>query len=82
MLHLGVMIWAQLKVKVSVYFVTSMFSFILNIVSTKQKHKKYNRNIDSVAFYLQEIKKVGQSFYILTIFILYFYQITLSFICH
>ena len=69
MLHLGVVICTKLKVKVSVYFITSMFIFILNIVSTKPKHKNKNRKIDFDAFYLQEIKRVGQSFYILTIFI-------------
>ena len=40
-----------------------MFSVILNIVSTKPKHKTYNRKIDLDAFYLQEIKRVGQSLY-------------------
>ena len=56
MVLLGVLICAKLKVKISVYFVTSMFSFILNIVSTKLKHKNENRKIDFDAFYLQEIK--------------------------
>ena len=49
--------------KISVYFITSMFSFILNIVSTKPKHKNEIRMIDFDAFYLQEIKGMGQSFY-------------------
>ena len=57
-----VIICAKLKVKVSVYFVTRMFSFILNIVSTKPKHKNENRKIDFDAFYLQEIKRVGAVF--------------------
>ena len=57
MLHLRVIICAKLKVKVFVYFMTSMFSFILNIVSTKPKQKMKNRKIDFDAFYLQEIKK-------------------------
>ena len=42
MLHLGVIICAKLKVKVSVYFVTNIFCFNLNIVSTKPKHKNEN----------------------------------------
>ena len=63
MLHLGVIICAKMKVKVSVYFVINIFSFILNIVSTKAKHKNENRKIDFDALYLQEIKRVGQSFY-------------------
>ena len=65
MLHLGVIICAKLKVKVSVYFVTSMFSFILRIVSTKPKHENENR-IDFDAFYLQEIKNSGAVFFIYT----------------
>ena len=68
MFHLGVIICAKVKVKESVYFTTSMFSFILNIVSPKPEHKNENRKIDFDAFFLQEIKRVGQSFYILTIF--------------
>ena len=62
MLHLRVIICTMLKVKVSVYFVTSMFSFILNIVSTKPKHKNENRKIGFDAFYLREIKKSGAVF--------------------
>ena len=38
--------YAKLKIKVSVYFVTRMFSFIFNIVSTQIKHKNENRRID------------------------------------
>ena len=62
MLHLGVIICANLKVKISVCFAINMFSFILNIVSTKPKHKHENRKIDFDAFYLQEIKKWGSLF--------------------
>ena len=61
MLHLGVIICTKLKVKISVYFVTNIFSFILNIILTKPKHKTENRKIDFDAFYLREIKGVGQS---------------------
>ena len=70
MLHVGVIICAKLNVKVSVNFVINMFGFIINFVSTKQKHKKENGKIYFDAFYLQEIKRVGQSFIPLTIFIL------------
>ena len=62
MLQMGIIICAKLKVKLSVYFVPSMFSFIANIVSTKPKNKNENRKIDFDEFYLQEIKRVGQSF--------------------
>ena len=62
MLHIGVIICAKLKVKVSVNFVINMFNFILNIVSTKPNHKNDNRKIDFEAFYLQEIKRSGAVF--------------------
>ena len=58
---------ATLKATVFVYFVR-MFNFIVNIVSTKPKHKNENKKFDIDAFDLQEIKRVGQSFYILTFF--------------
>ena len=70
MFHLGLIVCAKLKVKVSVNFVTSLISFILNIVSAKLYHKNENRHFDFDSFDLQE--EVGQSFYILTIFILSF----------
>ena len=66
MLHLVVIICAKLKFKISLYFVTSMSRLIF----TKPKHKNENRKIDFDAFYLQEIERVGQSFYILTMIIL------------
>ena len=69
MLHLVVIICAKLKVKVSVYFVTCLDSS-LNIVSIKPKHKNENKKIDFDVFYLQKIKRVGECFYTLTIFIL------------
>ena len=53
------MIYALLKIKISVYFVTSAFSFILNIVST-------NKQMYKDVFDLQEIKTVEQSFCVLT----------------
>ena len=34
MFHLGLMVCEKLKIKISVYFITSAFSFIVNIVST------------------------------------------------
>ena len=70
MLQLGKIAYAKLKVNISVSFVISVFSFILNAVSTKLYHKNENRLIDFDAFNLQEIKIVGQSFYIWTIYIL------------
>ena len=63
MFHLVVIRCAKLKVKISVYFVISMFSFILNIVSIKPEHKNENRKIDFDAFCLQEIKRVRQFLY-------------------
>ena len=59
MLNLGVIICAKLLVKISVYFITSMFSFTFNIVSIKPKHKNEKRKVDLDAFCLQEIKRVG-----------------------
>ena len=62
---IGLTVYVKLKVKVSIYFVTSMFSFILNTVSTKLLHKNENRRIGFDAFDLQ-----FGSLYILSIFIL------------
>ena len=56
------------KIKLSVDFETSVLSCILNIVSTSLQHG--NKNMDTDAFDLQEIKGVGQSLYVLTFFIL------------
>ena len=53
MLPLGVTICAKLKVKISIYFVTNMFSFILHSDKTD---KNETRKIDFDEFYLQEIK--------------------------
>ena len=64
------MIYVKLKIKITVYFVTSVFSFILKIVSTNLWHENESKLIDTDAFDLQEIKRVGQSFYVLTLFIL------------
>ena len=44
------------KVKVSVYFVTSLFDFTLNIASTKLWHKKENRRIDFMHLTLTKYK--------------------------
>ena len=44
-----------------------MYISILNIGSTKLLHKNKNKQEDKDAFDLQIIKRVGQSFYILTI---------------
>ena len=45
-----------------------MFSFILNIVLTKPKHKNENKKINFNTFYLQEIKKSGADFLYFDIF--------------
>ena len=64
------MVCEKLKIKITVYFVTSVHKVILNIVSSKLKHENINKHKDGGAFDLQTLKRVGQSFYILTIFIL------------
>ena len=56
------MICAKLIIKISIYFVTNVFSFLKNIVSTNLQHKNKNKQIDTDAFDFQEIKRVGQSF--------------------
>ena len=56
--------------KITVYFVTCVQKLLFNIVSTKLQHKNINKQKDRDAFDLQIIKRIGQSFYILTIFIL------------
>ena len=67
------MVCAELKIEISVYFVTSVFSFILNIVSTNQYHENENKHMNTDAFDLQNIKRVvGQSFYVLTLIYLFF----------
>ena len=62
------MICVELKIKISVYIVTSVFSFILIITSTNQYHE--NKQVGTDAFDLQEIERVGQSFLCFDIFIL------------
>ena len=56
--------WSDLITKADrvVYFVTCVFSFFLNIVSTKLQHKTENRLIGFDAFDLQETKRVRQIF--------------------
>ena len=44
------------SVKVSVYFVTNVFSFFLNILLTKLQHKNENRRINVDTFDFQEIE--------------------------
>ena len=58
--------WKKSKFKVTVYFVTSVHKILFNIVKNINKHKGRG------AYNLQNLKRVGQSFYILTIFILKF----------
>ena len=62
------MICANLKVKMSVYFVLSVFSFYLRYCFNRYQNQNKQMNTD--AFELQEIKRVEQSFYVLTNFIL------------
>ena len=59
-----IIICVKLKVKISVtvFFVISMFSCILNIVSIKPEHKNENGKINFDAFCRQEIKRVGSIF--------------------
>ena len=56
------MISANLKIKISVYCVTNVFIFILNIGSTNLKLGNENKQMDTDGLDLQEIKRVGQSF--------------------
>ena len=69
MLHLGFIASAKLEVKVSVYFVTGVFSFNYILFQQNCSIKKGNRQIGFEAFDLQEIQRVGQPSCILTIFI-------------
>ena len=48
--HLELIVSVKLKVKLSVYFVTSVLIFSFNIVSTKLQHKNENRPIYFDAF--------------------------------
>ena len=59
------MVYEKVKIIIIVYFVTYVHRSILNIVSTTLSHTSMNKRK-----ILQNIKRVGQSFYILTIFIL------------
>ena len=52
----------NVKVPDSVYFVTSVFMFILNIISIKLQQKTENRRINFDAFDLQENKMRGTVF--------------------
>ena len=63
------MVCENLKFKIIVYLVTCVQRSILNIVSTKY-HENINKKKDRDAYYLQNIKRVEQSFYILTVFVL------------
>ena len=51
------MICAKLKIELYGYFVTSVFSFILNIASKQLWHE--NIQTDTNAFDFQEIESVG-----------------------
>ena len=56
------MVFENLKLKIIVYFVTSVYRSILNIVSTKLYHKNINKQKDRDAFDLQN-KKSGAVFF-------------------
>ena len=51
-------------------FVTSVHKMLLNIVSSQLYHKNISKHKDRGAYDLPNIKRVGQSFLYLTIFIL------------
>ena len=44
------MVCAMLNIKISVYFVRCVFSFILNIAATDLQHGNENKQMDTVAF--------------------------------
>ena len=60
------MICEKLKFEITVYHVTNMHRLISNsnIVSTKLQHEIKNKQKDRDAFDLQNIQRVGQSFFI------------------
>ena len=64
------MVCEKLKFKITIYFVACVHRLIFNIVSTKLLRKNINKKKDRDAFDLQNIKRVGHSLYILTVFIL------------
>ena len=61
---------AKLKIKIFVYFVTNVFSFILNIVSTNLHHENENKQKGTDAFDISRNKKSGAIFYVLK-FVIY-----------
>ena len=65
----GKIVCEKLKFKITVYFVTCVHRSILNIDSTKSYHKDVKKMKDRDAFDLQNIKRVGKSFYVLTLLI-------------
>ena len=50
------MLCTQMRIKITVYIVTSVFSFILNCVSTNLLHENEIKEVGTDAFHLQEIK--------------------------
>ena len=57
-----------MKIEISIYFVTSVFSFNLKIVATILLHKSESKKLDIDAFDLQEIKYIGATFLCYDIF--------------
>ena len=66
---------AKLKIKIFVYFVTSVCSFISNIVLTNLQHENENKQMD-IDLQEMKIKKVGQSVFVtsLLLFIIRHYK--------
>ena len=63
------MICGKLKIKICAYFVTSILSLVSNIVLTNLYPENENKQLDAIAFDLQDIKRVGQSFLSFDIFL-------------
>ena len=59
------------KLKINLYIFISVFSFILNIVSTNFKYENECKQMDTDAFARQEIICLGSLFFVLMFFILY-----------
>ena len=72
----------KLKFKISVYFVTCVHRSILNIVSTKLYHENINKQKDTDAFDLQNIKKSGTVFLCFDSFYFSRYHCHLFVFCH
>ena len=58
------MVCEKLKFKITVYFVTSVHTMVLNIVSSKLLHENINKHKNRGGTIIYNIKRVKQSFYI------------------